>query len=48
MDHCLQSAGMMEMPEGQWSVESQGFRKLVVERDNQPCIVDNPRWRSGE
>jgi glucose-6-phosphate isomerase len=30
------------------TIESQGFRKLVVERDNQPCIVDNPRWRSGE
>ncbi len=30
------------------TIESQGFRKLVVERDNKPCIVDNPRWRSGE
>jgi glucose-6-phosphate isomerase len=30
------------------TIESQGFRKLVIERDNQPCIVDNPRWRSGE
>ena len=29
------------------TIESQGFRKLVVERDNKPCIVDNPRWRSG-
>jgi glucose-6-phosphate isomerase len=30
------------------TIESQGFRKLVIERDNKPCIVDNPRWRSGE
>ena len=30
------------------TIESQGFRKLVVERDNQPYIVDNPRWRLGE
>jgi glucose-6-phosphate isomerase len=30
------------------TIESQGCRKLVIERDNQPCIVDNPRWRSGE
>lgn len=30
------------------TIESQGFRKLVVERDNKPCIVDNPRLRSGE
>jgi glucose-6-phosphate isomerase len=26
------------------SVERQGFRKLIVERDAQPQIVDNPRW----
>jgi glucose-6-phosphate isomerase len=30
------------------TIESQGFRKLVVERDGQPCIVDNPRWRPPE
>lgn len=30
------------------TIESQGFRKLVVERDNKPCIVDNPRWRLEE
>ncbi|MDH7485078.1 MAG: glucose-6-phosphate isomerase [Anaerolineae bacterium] len=30
------------------TIERQGFRKLVVERDSQPCIVDNPRWRAGE
>jgi glucose-6-phosphate isomerase len=26
------------------TIETQGFRKLVVERDGQPAIVDNPRW----
>lgn len=26
------------------SIESQGFRKLVVEQDGQPAVVDNPRW----
>ena len=30
------------------TIETQGFRKLVLERDNQPCIVDNPRWRPPE
>jgi glucose-6-phosphate isomerase len=26
------------------SIEKQGFRKLVMERDGVPEIVDNPRW----
>lgn len=26
------------------SIEKQGFRKLVVERDGQPEFVDNPLW----
>ena len=26
------------------SIEKQGFRKLILERDGQPDIVDNPRW----
>ena len=26
------------------SIERQGFRKLVVERDGSPAIIDNPRW----
>lgn len=26
------------------SIEIQGFRKLVVEENNAPTIVDNPRW----
>lgn len=27
------------------TIERQGFRKLIVERDGQPAIVDNPRWK---
>lgn len=30
------------------AIESQGFRKLVVERDGQMAIVDNPRWQAPE
>jgi glucose-6-phosphate isomerase len=26
------------------SIEKQGFRKLVVEQDGNPVIIDNPRW----
>jgi glucose-6-phosphate isomerase, archaeal len=26
------------------TIEARGFRKLVVERDGQPTIIDNPRW----
>lgn len=26
------------------SIEKQGFRKLILDRDGQPVIVDNPRW----
>lgn len=26
------------------TIETQGFRKLVVERAGEPAIVDNPRW----
>jgi glucose-6-phosphate isomerase, archaeal len=26
------------------SIEKQGFRKLIVERDGRPAGVDNPRW----
>jgi len=26
------------------TIEAQGFRKLVVEADGRPVIVDNPRW----
>lgn len=30
------------------TIEEQGFRKLVVEADGTPRIVDNPRWRGPE
>jgi len=26
------------------SIEKQGFRKLIVQKDGQPFIIDNPRW----
>ncbi len=26
------------------TLEARGFRKLVVDRDGKPAIVDNPRW----
>ncbi len=26
------------------TIETQGFRKLVVERNGRPAIIDNPRW----
>jgi glucose-6-phosphate isomerase len=27
------------------TIESQGFRKLVVEREGKPAFVDNPKWK---
>jgi glucose-6-phosphate isomerase len=30
------------------TIETQGFRKLMVEETGQPKIVDNPRWRAPE
>ena len=30
------------------TIEKQGFRKLILEQDKQPKIVDNPRWRVPE
>ena len=29
------------------TIEQKGFRKLVVEQDGQPAIIDNPRWTKG-
>ena len=26
------------------SIETKGFRKLMVERDGKPAVIDNPRW----
>ena len=30
------------------TIQSRGFRKLVVERDGRPCVIDNPRWSQEE
>ena len=30
------------------TIETQGFRKLIVEKDGEPDIVDNPRWSPPE
>ena len=27
------------------TIETQGFRKLIVERDGRPTFIDNPRWK---
>lgn len=27
------------------TIETQGYRKLIVEQDGKPLIVDNPRWK---
>jgi glucose-6-phosphate isomerase len=29
------------------TIEQQGFRKLVVERNGRPAVIDNPRWKKG-
>jgi len=26
------------------TIETKGFRKLMVERDGKPAVIDNPRW----
>lgn len=28
------------------TIETKGFRKLVVEKDGQPVVVDNPKWQA--
>ncbi len=30
------------------TIETTGFRKLIVERDGKPAIIDNPKWSDGE
>ncbi len=30
------------------TIEQQGFRKLVVDRDGKPEVIDNPRWKQAE
>lgn len=27
------------------TIETKGFRKLVIEKDGMPSIIDNPRWK---
>ncbi|MDR0841313.1 MAG: cupin domain-containing protein [Christensenellaceae bacterium] len=27
------------------TIETKGYRKLLVERDGKPTLIDNPRWR---
>ncbi len=27
------------------TIETKGYRKLIVEKDGQPVIVDNPKWK---
>jgi glucose-6-phosphate isomerase len=27
------------------TIETQGFRKLLIERDGKPTLVDNPKWK---
>ena len=27
------------------TIETKGYRKLLVERDGQPAIIDNPNWK---
>ena len=28
------------------TIETQGFRKLIVEREGKPLIIDNPKWKT--
>ena len=28
------------------TIETQGFRKLIIEKDGQPAYIDNPRWQA--
>jgi glucose-6-phosphate isomerase len=30
------------------TIETQGYRKLIVEREGEMAIIDNPRWKSPE
>lgn len=27
------------------TIEAKGFRKMIVEKDGEPVVIDNPRWR---
>ncbi len=28
------------------TIETKGFRKLIVEQDGKPAIIDNPKWKA--
>ena len=28
------------------TIETKGFRKLIIEKDGKPTIIDNPKWNS--
>jgi glucose-6-phosphate isomerase len=28
------------------TIETKGFRKLIVERDGKPEVIDNPKWKN--
>lgn len=28
------------------TIEQKGFRKIVVEQDGKPTVIDNPRWHN--
>ena len=27
------------------TIETKGYRKLMVERDGKPAVIDNPKWK---
>ena len=27
------------------TIETKGYRKLIVEKDGKPCVIDNPKWK---
>lgn len=27
------------------TIETKGYRKLMVEKDGEPCVIDNPKWK---
>jgi glucose-6-phosphate isomerase len=27
------------------TIETKGFRKLIIEKDGKPIIIDNPKWK---
>ncbi len=29
------------------TIETKGYRKLVVEKDGKPAVIDNPKWKRG-